>query len=142
MPVNTTSSGLSYSLPQTSHRLIWTSCHLGLHLASLKTRFCRLHHLVLFRILDSFFDQLLGKGLFVRRRNRRRLLTHRLWYCFPPVFFGKLLRWCGRRVQTFRSGELSPGLFQVTIQHLLGRTPIDNRQLASALPHHSLSNGA
>src|ERR1051325_4410534 len=129
MPDVTISSGLSYSLPQTSQLFIFFLS---------PTLPFRLNHLIVFGLFDALLDQFLGEGLFIRSGHRGRSMTRRFAHGLPSVFLRDGFSHGRRRIQSLLAGQFPARLLQVAVQHLAFRPAGNPRQLARPLPHHLL----
>src|ERR1700731_592296 len=85
----------------------------------------RFDHLLVFRIFDSLFDQLLSESLLISSRNRWGFMTHRFRDRLPPTFLRQLLSGGRLGHQAFLARQFLPRLLEIRVEDLMGRTPVN-----------------
>src|SRR5437588_37919 len=134
MPFITISSGLSYSLPQTSHRFINHPFLLSLFIAP--RRFpAGPGHLIVLGLFDALFNEFFSERLLVGRRNFRRLAAFILGDLQPSFVLGHSLGGSKIGIERLLPGQLPVSLLKISIQYLF-RVAVYRGDFASALQHH------
>src|ERR1043166_2931189 len=98
----------------------WLSLRL---VVALKTLSCRPGHLIVLGVFDTFLDQFLGEGLFIRRWNFRSFFLDGFTCRFPTAIFRQFFGRAWLRRDVLLSGQFAFSLREIRIEHLL--SPID-----------------